>query len=646
MSDNNLWARAQELYVNGRFDEAQAVLRQVIAQHPSHRQALVMLGATLGRAGLYADAAALLERARDLDPGSADAWRGLGLVYRRHGRLAESVAAYERALALDPDDPETLVNAAVALKASGRLREAIAHLERAIDRQPRLSQAYLNLGNCLFASGDLDRAGAAFLQAVKLNPRDVPAVLGVAKVLREQRRFDLAEKTLQTAARLVPDSADIRASLGALQHDMGRSADALATLETVAASQPDNFLALRYLANVCRDLGRLAEADEYYRRALGITPDDADTLLDFAAVLAEQDKTAAALAVLRHVRDLHPDDVEVHYRRALLLLNEAELGEGWPEYAWRARTVDHRAVRFSHLPVLKDLRFAGRKVVIWGDQGIGDEVIYGSMLGDLRPYAADIVCEIDPRLRRLFERGCPEFTFVDRSVHPALPRQASDAEAVAAWRSAPLDDRFRGATHQIALPDLGKWLRPDVSRFPSRAAYLHPDPARVSAFRQWIDKPPGERVIGLTWVSRNKSFMRYKSLDLRSLVEALPDGVRLINLQYGDVEDEIAAVAKATARRVAVAPGLDYFNDIDGLAALIAACDAVVSVSNVTVHLAGAIGQRTALLCPAFHGKPWYWFRKRADSPWYPSVRLFRQELDGSWSRAIGACGAWVAALD
>lgn len=643
MIDHDALASAQRLYAEARLADAEALLGDIVRQQPGEPTALRLLGLIAGQTSRPAEALQWLERARAADPGNAAVWQGLGLVYRQLGRLDEALAAYGRSLALDADDAMAHLNYAVALKAAGRLEAAITHLQRALALQPRSSVAYVNLGNCRLEQGNLDQAGAAYVEAVRIDPRDVAAIVGLAKVFREQRRFELAEKTLHAGLKARPDSPELRATLGALAHDMGRSAEAAAALEDVLRADPRHPLARRYLGNVARDLGRYEEADAHYRLVLETTPDDADALLNRADALGELGRRADALDILADLRRRWPDRVDIRYRGALALLNEGEFDPGWAEYTWRTKTAEHRAVRFAHLPRLDDLVFAGRKVVIWGDQGIGDEIIYGSFLLDLRTDAARIVCEIDKRLLAPFRRSFPEITFVGRVPGPRLPLGVSDEEASRLWAGGSLDPHLAGATHQIALPDLGRWLRPEFSRFPRHTGYLRPDRARVEVFRRRLVRQPGERVVGVSWRSRNRDFSGHKSIELRALLDSLPaEGVRLVNLQYGDVRDEVAQAARATGREVEIVADLDHFNDIDGLAALVGACDRIVTVSNVTAHIAGSIGTPAALLCPRVQGKPWYWFRDRSDSPWYPSLRVFRQAADGAWDRALSECSAWL----
>ncbi len=603
--------RAEELCAAASFDEAEAILVPLARERPRDPAALLLLGAIAAQT--------------------------------RRGEVA--VQWFERALALNPDNADTHVRLAGVLRAQRRFDEAIDHLDRARRLQPRLSAAFLGLGRCYFERNDLERAGAAYLEALRID-RSAAAALGLAKVLREQRRFDLAERTLRTAAAQHPAHAEITATLGILLHETGRLAQAEAALNEALAIDPQSSAALYYLGNLKRDVGRWAEAEGFYRRALDVQPDDPDIRVNLADTLAEQGYRAAAQDLLESVRRTHGSDPDVIYVCGIVSLSHGDFRAGWPGIASSVKTAKRKPLRFAHLPKLDAPTFDGRKVVVWGDQGVGDEIIHGSMLQDLHDHAAQIVCEVDRRLVPLFARGLPAFRFVERSFEPAPPSPVDDEEWARLWRRSALDPRFAGATHHIPLPDLGAWLRPDFRSFPRQSGYLKADEARAAELRRALQLRAGERLVGLSWRSQNKEIGRHKSLGLSQLLEALAStGLRFVNLQYGAVEEEIAAVRQAAGRAVEVVPGLDCFADIDGLASLISACDAVVTVSNVTAHLAGALGQKTGLLCPLGLGRPWYWFASGDESPWYPSMRIFRQTGDASWARAFAGCVSWLSRL-
>jgi hypothetical protein len=265
------------------------------------------------------------------------------------------------------------------------------------------------------------------------------------------------------------------------------------------------------------------------------------------------------------------------------------------------------------------------KLLVWGEQGVGDEILHASMLRDLASEPISVTLECDARLEPLFVRSFPEVRVVKRSV------------------SAPLDiDEF---DVQCPLADLGGRYRNSLDAFPAHAGYLKPDAARAAEMREWIGKHSGggKRVIGISWRSKNPSLGRAKTLAIEDWVPILnvPD-ITWVNLQYGNVAAELSELEKHGID-VLQYVGLDTFNDIDGVAALAAACDLVLTVSNVTAHIAGALGKPVWQLLPRNRGRMWYWFFGHSDSPWYPSMRIFTQHTEGDWAALVSEVASELA---
>jgi len=248
---------------------------------------------------------------------------------------------------------------------------------------------------------------------------------------------------------------------------------------------------------------------------------------------------------------------------------------------------------------------------------VGDEVMFGSMLGDFRSCVGKLLVQLDRRLIPLFKRSLPDdVEFFERGT--VVPEDRYDSH--------------------IAIGSLGQYLRPTLESFEGKGGkYLWADPERIQAMREWLSVKEGERVIGLSWRSSNPETGAARSLALKDLVKSLQaPGVRFVNLQYGDVSAEIEALERDEGITVLQCPGLDTTDDLDGLAALIEACDEVVSIGNATAHLAGALGKKTTVLLPK--APSWRWLAEGESTPWYTSVALMRRDAkDESWLPLLGS---------
>ncbi len=253
--------------------------------------------------------------------------------------------------------------------------------------------------------------------------------------------------------------------------------------------------------------------------------------------------------------------------------------------------------------------------MVWGEQGVGDEVMFGSLLGEFGVVSGGrLLVQVDRRLKGLFERSFEGMEFYAR------------------------DERVPEELYERHLPmgSLGLHLRPTMESFSAQPrGYLRADAGRVAQMREWASRvSDGERLCGISWRSVNPENGAGRSLELEALVRGLSGrGYRLVNLQYGDVEGELASVEASTGVRVLRCEGLDTKGDLEGLAALMVVCDEVVSIGNATAHLAGALGLPVKVLLP--YVAPWRWMAEGERCVWYPSARLIRQRERGQWDSVI-----------
>jgi ADP-heptose:LPS heptosyltransferase len=253
-------------------------------------------------------------------------------------------------------------------------------------------------------------------------------------------------------------------------------------------------------------------------------------------------------------------------------------------------------------------------LLIWGEQGLGDQIIYASMISDAQKRADKIVLEVEPRLISLFKRSFPK-----AEVRPLLPELNED-----------------GISAHTPIGSLGGLFRLHWSDFLQRA-YLIADQARAKELHSLL-QPNKKCVIGISWRSMNKKAGEHKTALLRDFASMLlsPE-IGFVDLQYGETADELDAIQKEFGVAIRHVDEIDNKNDIDGLAALIEACDAVVTVSNTTAHIAGALGKPVWILIPHGQGRIWYWFKDRKDSPWYPGARIVRQQPGQSWADLVAS---------
>lgn len=303
--------------------------------------------------------------------------------------------------------------------------------------------------------------------------------------------------------------------------------------------------------------------------------------------------------------------------------------DGLHEYEWRFYPTSHGIPpRPLNIPTWKGEDLGHRKLLIWLEQGIGDAILSLGLLkkhlNAVRPDACLIEC--DPRLVQLVSRSFPTVQVIPKHDPPMTETKTADI-ACAAWSAVRLL-RHSKAAHQ------------------EQPGYLKPNPDPTRTFREKYEAlAQGRTIVGLSWAS-NSARGRLKTPPLECWAPILSDDKHFfVSLQYAASEQDTTALAEFAAGRFYCDPSLDVTIDLDKNASQVAALDAVVTISNTTAHMAGGIGIPVATLVPKGYGGFWYWLRKQTDSPWYPSMRICRQEHPGDWVSATAQAKAWLTQL-
>jgi hypothetical protein len=375
-------------------------------------------------------------------------------------------------------------------------------------------------------------------------------------------------------------------------------------------------------------LGQPRKSLEDYERALAAAPGSAEVMTLYAIALAEQDRHPEARALYDRALAINPRYAPAIYNRALQDLAQHRCAEGWDGYEARFTTQPPMsALRTFGLPrpSADDFR-PGMRLALWREQGLGDQVLFATLLPELRDLGAKVVAEVDPRLLGAFRRSLPGIEFV-------APEEAAAA--------------FATCRFELPFGSLPRYLRRTVEDFDRQpAVLLTADPERASAMRQRI----GERRVGVSWRSfqapARRRYAVTKSMPLEALGAFADAGIAMLDLQYGDVARERAEFARRHGAAIQHLDDLDAFDDLEGLLAAIEACDAVVTTSNVTAHLAGALGKRTFLGYPAGHA-PFHYLVPGAQgrSLWYPSVEIVTDPSWEGWEPVVAAVRQRVQAL-
>ncbi|ONG55258.1 hypothetical protein BKE38_09360 [Pseudoroseomonas deserti] len=626
----------------GALAEAEPLYRAILQRGPRQADAQNLLGLLHYQRGEHPAAVVALRRATRLRPGAAEYHRNLGMALRALGRLPEALAACRRAVALQPAAAESQFNlgnllaelgdaegaaeafrAAVARQpgfAAARLNlahallllkrapEAEATLRPLLAEQPDHPQARYNLGLSLMPQERWSEAEAAFRAARAAGAAAAGLAANLAITLQEQERWPEAEAAWR--ALLDDDPAQPEAWFGlglALQCGAaeGAAEDAAQAFERACALRPDYCDAWYNLAHLRRQQGALDAARAALDRALALQPEDPSALTNLANLLALQGWPEQALPLARRAAALLPDDPLPRTNLARLLLLHGRYAEGWDAYEGRVREEADAHYDFG-LPAWDGAALPGDgRVLVWREQGIGDEVMFCSLLPELLAAGHRLTLICDRRFEPALLRAMPALRFLHRAPPPP--------EIVA----------------QISMASLPRLFRRQEADFAGNRAYLTADPTRRAALRARYAPEGGETLLGLSWYTAHPRSGYKRNIPLAAFAPlfAVP-GLRWVSLQYGD-PGQLAAEAAAAGLALRIDPDVDPRADLEAALAQVAAMDHVVSIDNSVAHFAGALGLPCDLLLPL--APDWRWQIGRSDTPWYPGLRLHRRGHDDDW---------------
>ncbi|MHA7061020.1 glycosyltransferase family 9 protein [Azospirillum argentinense] len=618
---------AFDLQREGRFAEADSVYGQILDAVPGHPPALHLRGLLLAQCGRLEEGCALVEQAIAGDGGQPDLHANHANLLEALGRFGAAAEALARAAALDAERVALLNNFALRRLAADDPAPAEQALRAAVVLRPELADPRINHAEALNALGRAEEALTQRRIAALLAPDDA-ALLGALAL-----RPDAAEADLRRALRLDPERAVLWNQLGARRKDRGALSSARDAYERGLALDPADAALWNNRANVRKGQGDAEGARGILRRAAALQPDLAAIRNNLADAHALCGDPAAALAEAEAALTHDPALADARLARAAALLALGRFAEGWDawEDRWTAEPWCRTVGRFPQ-PLWSGQPLGGGRLLVWGEQGVGDELMFAMLLPLLTQSSTDkaqsstgasvgCLLECDARLATLFARALPGVEVVPRGPRPDPRLSAPDIAA------------------QIPSGSLPRLLLRAEEDFRRLRPILAPDPERTPALRRTGGRP----LVGIAWHTTNPKWGRLRNVPLAKLARRLDAaGADMVVLQYGDWTAEVAALA-ADGVAVALPPGLDRKDDLEGLAAQIAATDLVVTIDNATAHLAGALGHPVWVLLS--HAADWRWLVGRDASPWYPSARLFRRTAAGDWRAPLGAVAERLRAL-
>ena len=596
------------------LDQAIAHFRKVLTINPKDAMAYFNVGNIQKQQKKYGAEIESYKKALSIRPDHAESYNNMGSALKAIGDLTAAIDSFKQALKIKPNFAEAYYNLGVALQETGELDDSIKSYTKACEIKPNYIKAYFNLGKALKDKGCLDAAIDSYKQAIRVKSDYADAYNNIGSALKDKGELDAALRSFEQAITIKPDYAEAYYNMGVVLQEQGNLNAAIDSYTEALRINPNYVDGYNNKGNVLKDQGELDAALRSFEQAIKIKPNYAEVYSNIGNTLKDKGDLDAALRSFEQAIKLQPNYAEAYSNKSLVLLSKEEFRLGWSAYEWRLKTEDSEIVSFKSTKSSWNPSKVGR-VLLWGEQGIGDEVMFASLILDLHALCSKLIVKIDKRLISLFRRSFPD-DIEFRTRNEIVSESEYD--------------------NHIAMGSLPQYFRQTLDRFkPSSKGWLCSCDVKTNDLRQKLLCDGAEILIGISWQSTSsRSGAEQKAVALAQLAKALVSPkVKLINLQYGEVDWELDRLRKEFCIDVIQISEIDNKNDIDGLAALIMACDKVVSIENFTIDLAGALGKKSHVLLP--FSCDWRWGRGRNSCYWYDSVCLHRQTTIGDWDTVL-----------
>ena len=549
----------------------------------------------------------------DLDKRNVIAYFNRGLVFKKLLRLDEALDDLNYALSLDKNNFEILNEIATTQSELFRYEDALKNYDTAIKLNTNFPPLFFNKSLTLDLLNRHEDALSDLDKAIQLDPRYLDAINFRAIILGKLNRYDEALKNLDHAIQINPNFVEAYFNKASILKKFKRFNEAVINYEKAIEINPQYVEAFNNLGTTYSEMKRYEEAVINYDKAIEINPQYAEPYRNKAVILNYLKHFEGAISLYDKAIELDPNMHEAYLNKSIIQLKFCNFDMGWKNYEYRWGTPKLKKENISQTYLLKNINELGR-IFLCEEQGIGDKILYASLLHELDNKNYDIFLETDERLLPIFKRSFNHIKIVSKKNRPDLSL---------------FDSGF-------GIGSLPGFLRRNLEAFKSqKVRFLESNQEKKINFRKILKNKSSKQICGLAWKSGNQELGANKSIGLENFAKlsSLPN-TTFVNLQYQASDDEIQFLKDKCKIDIINLKDVDIFNDIDSLFSLVDACDFIVTSSNVTAHISGSLGKKSYLLIPNDKGKLWYW-HEHVRSIWYPSVQIFNQLHDGNWQKPI-----------
>ena len=478
---------------------------------------------------------------------------------------------------------------------------AILVLKELIKLNNKNVSYYLNLSYCYENINEFEKAIDNYKNAIQNISNEAQLYINLASIYKRQRKFDEAENVLKKSLYL--NSYKLFSTLAGIYADQNKFDQVMEFSKKALELNQSDFIALNNIAKVYMEKKNFEEASKHLGKALQIEQNNYLTHLNLGTFYKNLNQLDKAKDHYDRSISLNPKSYDAYVFKSLIELSQNNFLEGWKNYEFRWFK---QAERISITKPKWDGKKINQKIIIWGEQGLGEQILFTSIIPEIEKIFEKIILVIDAKLKLIYEESFPNIKIL-------TPNEEWSKEDF---------------NCHLPLGSLGKFFRNDLQSFPEKNNYLETNSMKNNG---------NKLKCGLSWKSVNSVEGGFKSIELDNLLPILKNkNLDFFNVQYTDEKKNIEQFNKKNNLKIQNIDGLDTFNDLHSLSKYLKSFNFIITISNTTAHLAGSLGVPTLLMLPKNIGKLWYWDNSiDGKNLWYPSVRIFKQNVENNWDTVI-----------
>ena len=535
----------------------------------------------------------------------------LALSLKKSNKFEESIFYFKKVLDLDVNQPYANFNLAHLYEVIGDTDLSVAHYQKSLQKDKSLFESYINLALMFESIDQIENAKKIYEEGIFNNPNNFSLRNNFGKLLNSEKNYKEAITHLEKAYKINSNSSILNFNLAMSYKGLGEFEKAINHYKKTLELNPNYYQAYSHLSSIYHNKNLYFEAVDFIKKGIQLNPEYAEAYNNYGVLLRDLNLMQQSEKALIKAVNIKPNYHTANWNLALTRLSQENYKEGWLGFnsRWLNPNLEQNQCIFTNKKIWNGID--NGRLLVWSEQGIGDQIMFSRFFRNLKTFKGKIFAILNPKLQSIFKASFPYINFVNK-----LDQESFD--------------------FHLPIASLGQvFINSKEDLIKNSKFFLKCKKSNIHKKIKTLQKK--NFLIGISWKSVNDSIGENKSMKLSDLKDILDlPNITFVNLQYGHVNDEISSVNKVIKNKIINIEDIDIFNDITQMSALIQKLNLVVTISNSTAHLAGALGKDTILMLSKGKGHLWYWTKgENQKSSWYSSIKIIQQNKINIWDNVL-----------